>query len=214
MSGPEDSGSAAEVARGPSTAEQGLYVRSPRVFDFVSAALNLLFAAALLVLLGSDLDVFGAQLVLVRLMLAGGAGVMTWSGVRWLTRAWDARPRISIDSDGIVDRTGLGPEIVIPWNSILSLSATPSGLEVTVRDRSGIRLSLHRRFLTRILRHSRDSDLIIPLAGLELPKDAIAGLALARHDAYLIGALRTERQQLEGSPSDDGAADEGMPQVS
>lgn len=63
-------------------------------------------------------------------------------GLHFLGRAFDARPRLIVSSEGITDRTALlGGALFVPWSDVLDVSAGRwgGGVSLLVRDIAAVR---------------------------------------------------------------------------
>lgn len=164
----------------------------PRSHDMASLLIALAFTllSVFLTILGPSGN-SALESALGRLLFGA---ISVWGGsisIRWLLRLRNRQPRLTITSEGIVDRTSLGSPVRIPWEEIKSMEETSKGtLEIEVKDPKILGLSLQRRFLARFLRRNPRADVVIPVRLLSVPTMDIVNRAIGIHEARLLNEVR------------------------
>lgn len=195
-------------------------METPDSQDLVSASAE---PAARFAIPGSAtrrLGKFGMALILALFALMSvvppsGQALLPWltaplSGLaafHFLRRAFDGRPRLTVDSEGITDRTSLGGgEIHVPWRDVLGVSVSRGlgTVELTVRDPVAVRTSacLARRLWMRLGHMLGKRTITITPTLLGVGKEALRD----RLDANLLEFERRElglRAPRTGNPRAD-----------
>ncbi|GMV07479.1 MAG: hypothetical protein AMXMBFR53_37540 [Gemmatimonadota bacterium] len=128
----------------------------------------------------------------------------------WLRRAFGHRTVLSFTEDGILDGTALGAPVFIPWSEITSVSVGDNGmLALEIRDPGYLRVPLHVRMISRMLRTDREHRHVIPVRGLDAPHGEVAEAARRWHESLLLSELAQEKRRLEAGG--DGASREEPP---
>ena len=151
--------------------------------------------------------------IMVGRVLFGVVAVFGWSvTARVLARLRETGPTLVLNASGIIDRTALGPPVIVPWDAVLAIrqGTGPQGsLEIRLRDPSALRLPWTRKLAVRMIRRTRDADLVIPVRGLDQPSDFVIAMAHAwnemqmlrdAHDQPESPALPTSEKELPAPP--------------
>jgi hypothetical protein len=107
------------------------------------------------------------------------------AGLNFMRRAFDGRPRLIVDSEGITDRAGpFGGTLFIPWSEIVDVSLRRGGaVGVVVRDRAAVerRAGVMRRIWMKLEQAlgARTVSIMLPMLSIgkpDLKKRIEAGL--------------------------------------
>lgn len=195
--------------------EQEFFMRRHMSYLWVAAAMALTVLTVWMAIRGPSTDsafeaVFGHVLFGIVALFSATATV------RVLGRVKAGGPSVVFDREGITDQTGPGSPVFVPWDDIVSLGTSPharAGIELKVRDLSSLKLTRLRRWSVRmihLIRQRNDVDLVIPVAGLDVPSKTIVTLAHDWMESRLLEEVRHARGEdaLESHP-DGGALPEG-----
>jgi hypothetical protein len=116
--------------------------------------------------------------------------------IRILKRTLTRGPVLSFTEAGILDRSAVGPPVFVPWDEVVSIqsgSRGPPNLEIRVKDRSALNLGLVRRFVRRMIRQTKDADVVIPASFLSVPAETVVSLAHELNESRLLAETRQLR---------------------
>lgn len=166
---------------------------------WVAGALSLAAFATWAAIRGPSGD--SALEIMVGRALFGAVAAFGWSvTARILARLRETGPSLVFGASGIIDRTALGPPVVVPWDAVVAIrqGTGPQGsLEIELRDPSALRLPWFRKFAVRVLRRTRETDLVIPVRGLDQPSDIVIAMAHAWNERQLLQDARDHSESRE-----------------
>ena len=128
------------------------------------------------------------------------------ASLNFMRRAFDSKPRLIVDSEGITDRAGpFGGSLFVPWSEIVDVSLKWDGVGVVVRDVAVVRrrAGLMRRIWMRL-----EQALGVRTVSIMLPVLSVGKPALKKRlEAGLLQFERRELLGLSASPQLEEAKD-------
>ena len=127
-----------------------------------------------------------------------------WTTLGWLRRAFKHGTVLSITAEGILDGTALGSPVFIPWSSVASVAEGPNGtINLAFHDPASVRIPMHKRLLSRMLKSDRAHHYAIPVRALDVPHWEVAEVAREWHEALLLAEV-SQREAPTGVRSSAG----------
>lgn len=137
-------------------------------------------------------DYLGGVFLALALVLAG-------ISVGWLRRLWRDEPDLALSEEGIVDRSHIGPPIVIPWSAIRAVREEAGVTVAVLDDDHTVAIPRHRRVVQRLLRRSR-AEHLLPTAGMDVPAPEISRRIRDHHERLLLDEVRSAARRLDTPP--------------
>jgi hypothetical protein len=190
------------------TSSEELAVTDQPPNAFVATTSNLVLSTAFSVLL-TGFGALMASAVLGRGELIGLGFVViavlgAYGSVRWVNRLLNRQPAISIDDDGIVDRTSLGPPVRIRWTDIDSVSADESTLRLRLVPEAEVKMPLARRLMGWLFHRK---EFVIPTRFLDTPPAAVEAVICGRHELLQLSEFKRTQAALSSGADQQHAAD-------